>query len=84
MHGAQYVPQRHGQALAEVAARPSRARGQQMPPADVVPLFLYRKVLLPSPQLLIPLLCSHSCGIARTFKFEPTPYASENAGQYHT
>ncbi|BDA40700.1 probable polycomb group RING finger protein 2 at C-terminar half [Coccomyxa sp. Obi] len=39
----QYVPQRLGQSLMEPVSRPSRARGQQMPPADVVPLFLHRK-----------------------------------------
>ncbi|CAL8466990.1 g6526 [Coccomyxa elongata] len=39
----QYVPQRLGQSLAEPMSRPSRARGQQMPPADVVPLFLHQK-----------------------------------------
>ncbi|KAK9916983.1 hypothetical protein WJX75_009493 [Coccomyxa subellipsoidea] len=38
-----YVPQRIGQLITEPGTRPSRARGQQMPPADVVPLFLHQK-----------------------------------------
>lgn len=45
MCAAQYVPQRIGQLITEPGTRPSRARGQQMPPADVVPLFLHQKVL---------------------------------------